>query len=202
MQDPEEPGAGDAAAAAPGRRRGSRALRWGVLVLVVLLGCWAGGWLRAWSGAGLTTAQADQVTLRPALDGFALGQSNGCDDLGRSQAVLQIPLHNYSPGPVQVDSIAVDPPGQAPEAAQKTRVTIAAGSSAVVEVLIPIQLCTEQKAQWCPSTDVELDATASVIPKSGRVHQIRLPIAEWLPTTSLQLYEDAPFSGWGISANC
>ena len=192
----------DAPTAPARRRRGAKASRWGALVLVVALGCWAGGWIRAWSDSGLTAAQADQADIRLTLDGVALGQSNGCNDLGNSLAVLQIPLHNYSPGPVLIRSMAVDPPGQKPGAAQKTGVTIAAGTSAVVEVLIPIQLCTADEATECPSTEVELDATAAVVPESGRVHEVRLPIGEWVPGKFLQLYEDAPFADWGISWNC
>ena len=182
-----------------GRRR---ALRWTALVLVVLLGCLAGGWFRAWSDRGLTAAQADQATVRLTLDGFALGQSNGCDALGADVAVLDIPLHNYSPGPVQIRSITVNPPNQEPGLAQPTGVSIAAGGSAVVEALIPIQLCTASEATDCPTTEVELDATVAVIPESGRVHELKLPIAEWVPTQFLQLYEDAPFAAWGSTPSC
>lgn len=190
------------APAEPDGRRGGRAGRVVALVLVVVLGCWAGGWFRAWSDRGLTAAQADQATVRVALDNFSLGQSNGCDALGSNLVALQIPLHNYSPGPVVIRSISVDPPGQAPGTAQATGVTIAAGGSAVVEVLIPIQLCTANQSTHCPSTDVELDATAAVVPESGRVHELRLPIGEWVPARYLQLYEDAPFVDWGLPLAC
>jgi len=190
-----------AAAAEPARRRGGRVRRWAALVLVVVLGCWAGGWFRAWSDSGLTAAQADQAIVRLTLDDFSLGQANGCDALGSNLAVLQIPLHNYSPGPVVIRSVSVDPPGQPPGPAQTTGVTIAAGGTVLVEALIPIQLCTAHSAQ-CPSTETELDATAAVVPESGRVHELRFPIGEWVPTKFLQLYEDAPFTSWGSSSTC
>jgi hypothetical protein len=186
----------------PAQRRRGRVRRWTALGVVVLLGCGAGGWFRAWSDSGLTAAQADQANIRLTLDGFALGQSNGCDDLGENLVALEIPLHNYSPGPVLIRSISVDAPGQAPGPAQATGVTIAAGSSATVEALIPIQLCTANQTTQCPSTQVELDATAAVVPESGRVHDVRLPIAEWVPTRYLQLYEDAPFASWGSPSTC
>jgi hypothetical protein len=181
---------------------GPKARRRVALVLVVVLGCWAGGWFRAWSEGGLTAVQADQATVRLTLDGFALGQSNGCNDLGGSQTVLQIPLHNYSPGPVQIRSIAIDPPGQAPGAAQKMGFTIPVGGSTTLEVLIPIQLCTSYQDIQCPSSDVLLDATVAAVPESGRVHEETLPIGEWVPGKFLQLYEDAPFAAWGSSAAC
>lgn len=190
--------------ATPERRRrlSPKVRRRIALALVLVLAGWAGGWVRAWSNDGLTAAQADQASVRLTLDNFALGQVNGCDDLGGTQAVLQIPLHNYSPGPVEIRTITVDPPGQAPGAAQKVELTIPAGGSTTVEALIPIQLCTAHEATQCPSTEVELDATAAVVPESGRVHDVRLPIAEWVPTKFLQLYEDAPFAAWGTSASC
>ena len=172
------------------------------LALVVILGCWAGGWFRASSDDGLTAAQADQATVRLTLDGFPLGQANGCDDLGGPQAALQIPLHNYSPGPVVIRSISVDPPGQPSGAAQKLGFTIPPGGSTTVEALIPIQLCTAHQSSKCPSTEVELDATAAVVPESGHVHEIRLPIGEWVPTKFLQLYEDAPLADWSSSLTC
>lgn len=198
---------GDEIESAPPRpawrfRPGPEVRRRVALALVLVLGCWAGGWFRAWSDRGLTAAQADQATVRLTLDGFALGQSNGCDDLGGSQTVLQIPLHNYSPGPVLIRSISVDPPGRAPGAAQKMGFTIPVGGSTVLEVLIPIQLCTSYQDDRCPGSDVELDATVAVVPESGRVHNEKLPIGEWVPTKFLQLYEDAPFAAWGSSANC
>ena len=203
MADEQEEIQGSPTAAVdPTRRRRGRVARVLALVLVLLVGCWAGGWFRAWSDRGLTAAQADQATVRLALDGFSLGQSNGCDDLGSNLVALEIPLHNYSPGPVLIRSISVDPPGQAPGAAQATGVTIKAGGSAVIEVLIPIQLCTANRATQCPSTEVELDATAAVVPESGRVHEVRLPIGEWVPARYLQLYEDAPFVDWGLSWTC
>lgn len=186
----------------PARWLDSKVRRRIALGLVVVLGCWAGGWFRAWSDRGLTPAQADQAIVRLALDGVALGQTNGCDDLGNTQAKLQIPLHNYSAGPVEIRSLAVDPPGQAPGAAQKMGFTIPAGGSITAEVLIPIQLCTAHQASQCPDSEVELDATAAVVPESGRVHDLKLPIGEWVPTKFLQLYEDAPFAAWGSSEAC
>ena len=186
----------------PSRSRGGRIRRWVALGLVVLLGCAAGSWYRAWSDRGLTAAQEDQANVRLTLDGFALGQSNGCDALGENLVALEIPLHNYSPGPVVIRSISVDAPGQPPGPAQATGVTIAAGSSAQVEALIPIQLCTVDYATQCPNTEVELDATAAVVPESGRVHEVRLPIGDWVPTRYLQLYEDAPFASWGTTSTC
>lgn len=180
----------------------TKARRRTALAVLLILGLWAGGWLRARSDSGLTSAEADQVSVRLTLDNFSLGQSNGCNNLGNTQAVLQIPLHNYSPGAVEIRSISVDPPGQAPGAVQDLGFTIPPGGSTTVEALIPIQLCTSHQSTHCPSSDVELDATAAMIPESGRVHEVRLPIGEWVPTKFLQLYEDAPLAAWGSSLNC
>lgn len=188
--------------AEPGRWLSTRWRRRTALILVLVLGCWAGGWLRAWRSDGLTSAQADRVDVRLTLDGFPLGQNNGCDNLGGTQAVLQIPVRNYGPGSVVIRSISVDPPGQAPGAAQKLGFTIPAGGSTTVEALIPIQLCTAHQSDRCPGTEVELDATAEVVPESGRVHDVRLPIGEWVPTKFLQLYEDAPIAAWASSLKC
>jgi len=195
--EPEQP-----ESAQPAGRRGGRARRWTALGLVVILGCGAGGWFRAWSDRGLTAAQADQADVRLTLDGFALSQSNGCDALGLPEVALEIPLHNYSPGPVVIRSIAVNPPGQAPGPAEAAEVTMAAGSSATIQAIVPIQLCTANQTTRCPTAEVELDATAVVVPESGRVHDVRLPIAEWVPTKYLQLYEDAPFASWGSPGTC
>lgn len=186
-----------------GRRRGRLLRHASLLLLVTALGCWAGGWVRASTNHGLTAAQADQTTIRLTTDGFPLGQYNGCDELNYTQAALQVPLHNYGPGPVAVRSIVLDPPGQAPEAAQKMSVTIDAHGSAMVEALIPIQLCTaDHDDDECPKAEEELDATFAVVPDSGRVHEVTLPIAEWVPTRFLQLYEDAPFADWGGTTTC
>jgi hypothetical protein len=186
----------------PARRLGGRVRRWAALALVVVLGCWAGGWFRAWSDSGLTAAQADQTNVRLTLDSVPLSQANGCDELGSNVAMIQIPLHNYSPGPVVIRSVAVDPPGQPPEPTQATGVSIPADGSGVVQILIPMQLCTATHTTHCPNTGVELDATAAVVPESGQVHELRLPIGEWVPTKFLQLYEEAPFAGWGSSFSC
>jgi hypothetical protein len=202
IQDPEPGQPEQSEHPRPTGRRGERIRRWTALGLVVILGCAAGGWFRAWSDSGLTAAQADQADVRLTLDGFALSQSNGCDQLGLPEIALEIPLHNYSPGPVVVRSIAVNPPGQAPGPAEATDVTMAAGSSATIQAIVPIQLCTANQATRCPTAEVELDATAVVVPQSGRVHEVRLPIAEWVPTKYLQLYEDAPFASWGSPGTC
>lgn len=201
-QDSDELAGGAETVPEPARRRGAKLGRRVALALIVVLGCWAGGGFRAWSDSGLSAAQADQADVRLSLDDFSLGQINGCDQLGGTQVVLQIPLHNYSPGAVVIRSITVDPPGTAPGATQKVGLTIPAGDTIMVEALIPIQLCTAHEATQCSDTQAELDATAAVVPESGRVHEIRLPIAEWVPMKFLQLYEDAPFAGWGSSWNC
>ncbi|HEV2634456.1 MAG TPA: hypothetical protein VGX23_04875 [Actinocrinis sp.] len=192
----------ESAAAEPRRWLDSKVRRRVALGLVAVLAVWAGGWYRAWSDRGLTGAQADQASVRLTLDNVSLGQSNGCDNLGGTQTVLQIPLHNYSPGPVQLRSIAVDPPGQAPGAPQKMGFTLPPGGTTTVEVLIPIQLCTAHQSAQCQGGEVELDATAVVVPESGRVHDVRLPIGEWVPFRFLQLFEDAPFANWAFTSAC
>lgn len=191
------------AAPDPGRRQpGHRRLRRsGPLALAVIVGCCAGGRQRYQATDGLTPAKQDQVAVRLGY-GVPGYQEGYCAPDSASGVGFQVPIVNDGPGPVQIRSVSIDPPGAAAEPEQRLSVTIGAGKSASVAIAVPSALCQSPVPDCGAGVETDLYATFAVTPMSDRVHDVRLPVGAWTSNGLLQQYEGADFDTWDSFGSC